>query len=339
MKALTLMRNPRDRRDTGRKARAALLVVPFVVACGAADPGGGKGGGSGQGGEGGSAPGGSGGRPMTGGRGGAGNGGVGGADDGGAGGTGGVDAGMADAGCPASISGCGSGPYLPLTIGSTWTWRVVEAQMAVPPYPKTQTVVRMEAVGGRGPNATRMALRMETKKVGGPLTLPDQTVSWQALEGNRVVRYRETSFRAGTMMVDVEDHWAPPRLRFDSMPMGKALAKNLQWPEMYTEYKQVLLARCPLDPLRNCPSSSECMHTETWVIHDVDLKIAVQGKMFNVVKVQKRGGTARCTGGSMLPSSLDKLYYFARGVGKVKEEPLMPALGGQTEELQAWTIR
>ncbi len=327
--------------------RTGFLSAPlvFVVACGTTDPGGGKAGASGQGG---GAEGGSGGGPGTGGRGGRGGAGGGGGGTGG-GGEGGASDGGADAArgadtanptCPATIPGCGSGPYLPLTIGNTWTWQVTELGMGVQPYPKTQTVVRMEAVGGKGPNATKVALRMESKKSGGIMNaLPDQTVSWQAIEGSRVVRYRETSFRAGTMMVDVEDHWVPPRLRFDGMPMNKALAKNLTWMEPYTEYKQVILARCPTDPMKNCPSSSECMHTETWGIHDVDVKITVLGKMFNVVKVQKKGGPSRCTSGSIIPSSVDKLYYFARGVGKVKEEPVTPSLGGQTEELQTWTIK
>jgi hypothetical protein len=135
------------------------------------------------------------------------------------------------------------------------------------------------------------------------------------------------------MNVDVEDHWVPPRLRFDSMPTGKALAKGLAWAEMYTEFKR--------EPLRMPPATSECMNTENWSVHDVDLKITVLGKMYNVVKVQKKGGMIRCKDGFVLSQNilLDKFYYFARGIGKVKEEPVNPSFGGQLEELMTASIK
>jgi hypothetical protein len=260
----------------------------------------------------------------------------------GRGGTGGTtpDAGRtSDTGTPPGSGGMPApgGSYFPLAIGNKWTYRVTEytsPTVMLPPFTKTQEVVRMEAVGGTGPFATTMALRMETTKASGMSNItPDKTVSWQAAMGSKVIRYRETSFAAGTTNVDVEDHWNPARLRLDEMPTGKALANGLTWLEKYTEYK--------IEHLRTPKRMSECMHEATWTVLAANEAVTVQGKSYMTVKIEKKGGPASTKCGSTIqPPSPAKHYWFARGIGKVKEAPLQIGFdGGQIEELMTYTVK
>jgi hypothetical protein len=296
-----------------------LVALAALAGCGGEDPGkpdaggGGGTGGSPMAGSGGSSTGGSGGT-STGGSGG-GTGGMG----GGTGGTGGTG------GAPAAA-------YFPFAIGNRWTYEIREP--AVPYYRKEQVVVRMEPVGGTGPNKDKQAFRVETRKygTGGSTTLEDATISWQLREGNKVLRYRETScirFSAtlvndavANCKVDVEDHWSPPRLRLDERPSGAAPANNQSWPEMYTEFKNTY------DYAVNPPMVTATMatNTDTWTVMETNVSATVPAGTFNdCIVVQKRTSVAQNT----------KTYTFCRGVGKVKEIGL-----GQEEHLATMpTIR
>ena len=158
-----------------------------------------------------------------------------------------------------------------------------------------------------------------------PTMLEDATISWQAREGNKVLRYRETSCtRFSAMMmndtitscsVDVEDYWDPPRVRIDELPMGMAPAENMTWPERYTEFKDAY------DYTVTPPvvTSSTAMNTDTWLVMNANVSVTVPAGTFNNCIVLQK----------MTSSTLMlKTYTFCRGVGKVKEVGL-----GQTEEL------
>ena len=215
-----------------------LVALVAVGACGGKDPqkvdAGTGGTGGTTGGTGGTSTGGSGGSP-TGGTGGGGTGGT--AGTAGTGGTGG--GGSTDA--PPAMA------YFPFAVGNRWTYDILEPGVAV--YRKEQVVVRMEAVGGNGPHKALQAFRVETRKygTGGSTTLEDATISWQLRDGNKVVRYRETSCNRFSAMlmndavtgctIDVEDYWNPPRLRLDERPNGQDPANGVTWPETYMEFK------------------------------------------------------------------------------------------------------
>ena len=178
-------------------------------------------------------------------------------------GTGGTSTGGSGGSATGGSGGAGGGgatdapvamaEYFPFKVGNRWTYEVREP--SVLPYRKEQVVVRMEAVGGTGPHAAKQAFRVETRKygVGGSTTLEDATISWQLREGNKLLRYRETScIRFSAMLmndavtsctVDVEDHWNPPRQRIDERPNGQAPAVGPTWPEIYTEFKKTLRLR------------------------------------------------------------------------------------------------
>jgi hypothetical protein len=184
---------------------------------------------------------------------------------------------------------------------------------------KSQTVMGMEAVGGTGPSKAVMAFKLETAKIAG-MAAADKTISWQAVDGTKVVRYREVSYQAGVGgMPDVEDHWVPSRLRIDNAFMGMR-------DETYTEFKKQLLP-----PL----SSSECIHKETWTVVGMNLTEMVAGKSYsNVLKIRKKGAAVpmckpAAIGGSISP---EKEYLFARCVGKIKETSVIVG-GSPTEEL------
>src|SRR4051812_30090518 len=79
------------------------------------------------------------------------------------------------------------GDYFPFKLGNRWEYQVTDLQGFS--HHKINTVVRMELVGGTGPNAGVMAYRTETLQQD-PVS-PDATISWQAIEGKKLVRYRE----------------------------------------------------------------------------------------------------------------------------------------------------
>src|SRR5687767_1332160 len=116
----------------------------------------------------------------------------------GAGGGGAAGGGMAD---PSQL--------LPIKTGNSWTYLVTDESGI--PTPKTQTVMQQEPVGGTGPNATVTAFRFVTRK---GTDLMDETVSWQARVGTRVVRYREQAFMAtAPHALELEEYWQPSKLR------------------------------------------------------------------------------------------------------------------------------
>jgi hypothetical protein len=192
------------------------------------------------------------------------------------------------------------GAYLPWSEGNTWTYRVTnngEVSM------KVVTIGAEEKVGGTGPNKDVTAHRVVTKK--GEL---DQTVSWQAFEDDRVIRYREQSYHEKTGELELEEHWDPYKLHFDgSLEHTK---DGASWLEVYDETKTYASGK----------PTEEAEQRDRWMVDSHSEKITVPAGTFDAVVVQKAGG------GDV------KTYWYVRGVGKVKES------GGQTEELVSYEV-
>lgn len=192
-----------------------------------------------------------------------------------------------------------SGPFLPWTVGNRWTYQVTgDGETST----KETTIESEELIGGSGPNAGETALRVVTKK-----GAVDQTVSWQALEGERVVRYREQAFHATSGELELEEHWDPSKLHFDHS--AAHTAAQASWLEEYTETKQEA----------DEPPATETQR-DVWTVDAVDQVVTVPAGTFRAIVVQKAGG-----------SNL-KTYWYVAGVGKVKET------GGQTEELVDYMV-
>jgi hypothetical protein len=188
-----------------------------------------------------------------------------------------------------------SGALLPWKLGNKWTYTVTEAGFITQ---KITTIGAIEMVGGSGPNATKMANKVVTTK-----SMMDQTISWQALVGDKVVRYREQSFNEMTGMLDLEEHWDPYKLHIDGSA-EHIVGDKPPWPETYKETK-----------LRVGGQPATTMAMDVWQVVSECETIQVLGQTWNALKLLKSSG-----GGT-------KTYWYVPGVGKVKETGL------QTEEL------
>lgn len=200
------------------------------------------------------------------------------------------------------------GPLLPMAVGNMWTYKVTNPTSGV--SMKTTLVDKMEAVGGTGPNAAKMAFHVVTTKTSG--AGGDMTESWQDVLANKtVVRYRELAFAAGSTNSNGEDHWDPYKLRVDESP--DHIVKGATWNEMYMETKVAMGVTAAAAP-RN----------DGWVVSDVGVPCGpVKGEMLSCIKLTKTADGAM----------VGKTYWYARCVGKVREE------GTQTEELTDYTVK
>jgi hypothetical protein len=268
---------------------------------------------------------------MNGGAGGAPAGGAGGAPAGGAGGIVTDDGGnptdvVVDPGDlpPAKDS------YFPFAVGNKWTYLVTELNKA--PVNKVHVITRVEAVGGTGPFKDSVAFRVETQKSSGTV-LADATISWQGVEGNRIVRYRETSCQAGSVhindagsidmcSVNEEDWWMPARVVLDSQPMNMPYAAGLRWTEMYNEWVTTIsFTSTPPKPTTVTGAKSD-----VWEIVNPDTTITTPAGTFTGCAIIKKTSMANAT----------KQYTYCKGVGKVKEEGA--SASAQTETLTAFTV-
>lgn len=186
-------------------------------------------------------------------------------------------------------------PLLPLKEGNSWTYKVTGAEGVVT---KVTTVGALEPVGGTGPHATKLAHKVVTRK-----GEADETISWQLLEGNKVVRFREQAFNATTKQLDLEEHWDPAKLRVDWS--AEHLVADARWVERYAETKTA----------PGQPPQTNSNAVDSWSVDAVDSTVKVPAGEFKAIVLVKVGGTSQ------------KTYWFVPGVGKVKET------GGQTEEL------
>jgi hypothetical protein len=223
-----------------------------------------------------------------------------------------------------------TGNYFPFNVGNRWTYLVTELNHA--DQNKVHVITRMEAVGGTGPFKDTVAYRVETQKTGGTAQ-PDGTVSWQGVEGNRIVRYRETSCQAGSVHINAagsidmcavneEDWWMPARVVLDSQPTSMPYAAGLKWTEMYTEW--VTTVSFKTNPATmNTVSGAK---SDVWEIVNPDTTITTPAGTFNGCAIIKKTSMANAT----------KQYTYCKGVGKVKEEGA--SASAQTETLTAFTV-
>jgi hypothetical protein len=188
---------------------------------------------------------------------------------------------------------------LPFKEGNRWTYRVAGGTgMSM----KVTTVGPLEKVGGMGPNKDKMAFKVTTMKGS------DKTVSWQAVEGTSVLRYREVAYSAMTGMAELEEHWVPSKLHIHSAPEFKKAGHK--WVEMYQETKTMT----GMAPVTDTAA-------DNWSVDGVDVSVTVPAGTFKAVVFVKASPSGQ------------KTYWYVPGVGKVKET------GGQTEELASFEIK
>jgi hypothetical protein len=190
-----------------------------------------------------------------------------------------------------------SAPLLPWKAGNRWTYRVTEDGEV---SEKVTTVGELEPVGGTGPFREMFTNKVTTAKSSGA-----KTFSWQAVSGTRLIRYREQSLRADGTLKD-EQSWNPPRLHVDSSL--EHTREGASWLEISEETE-----------LTGTASNTSSLR-ERWTVVSAEESITVPAGTFKAVVLTKAGGDT------------PKTYWFAPGVGKVKET------GGQTEELTSYEL-
>jgi hypothetical protein len=217
-----------------------------------------------------------------------------------------------------SAAGCGSsspkatggvdaatvltGDILPWAAGNSWTYRVTDNNVVTTKV--TSLGAAPEVVGGIGPHKDEMAFKVVTTK-GADGT--DETISWQARVGDKIIRYREQSFSASTGALELEEHWDPYKLHIDGTAEHRST--GTAWIEDYMETKL---------PVGGQPATAE--QRDPWTVDIAIQSITVPAGTFDAIVFQKAGG------GSL------KTYWYVPGVGKVKET------GGQTEELVSFQL-
>lgn len=218
-------------------------------------------------------------------------------------GCGGTDPSSGDDGAAGEGGMVDGEPFLPLTEGNRWVYNVTQDSVVTQ---KTTVVGPRETVGGSGPHADESAHRMTTSKgVDGT----DETISWQALVGGRVVRYREQAYGATSGMLTLEEHWDPPKLRVDQS--AENTVTGATWLEVTAETK-LSVGSPPVTSMVN----------DNWLVIADDATVTVPAGTFeNVLHVRKVGAQSNL-----------KEYWWARGVGKLKET------GSQTEELVSYEV-
>jgi hypothetical protein len=204
----------------------------------------------------------------------------------------GVDAGT-DGGGGAGACQRASGRLLPWKVGNKWTYKVTQGGVN---SEKITTIEGIEPVGGAGPNAAKMANKVVTKK-----GLMDQTISWQAVDGDKVVRYREQSFGATSGLLEMEEHWDPYKLHIDGT--AEHMVDQKVWVETYKETKI---------PIGLQAVTATAM--DAWKVVAECEVVEIGSESYKALKLTKTGGD-------------QKTYWYAPGIGKVKET------GNQIEEL------
>lgn len=190
-------------------------------------------------------------------------------------------------------------PLMPWKEGNTWTYRVLAAGVETM---KTVTVGPQEPVGGDGPHRDTIAFKVITTK-----GVNDRTVSWRAVMGPLIVRYREQSFSATTGELKQDEYWVPYKLYVDRSE--ERMAAGASWAEEYEETKIAV----------GLPTVT-AVRRDQWVVDSPNEEVTVPAGTFRAVVLQKAGGTSV------------KTYWYVPGIGKVKET------GGQTEELVSYEV-
>lgn len=203
------------------------------------------------------------------------------------------------------VVACGPAPstgrLLPLKQGASWTYKITDSKGVF--SDKKTTVEALEDVGGT--KAGTRAFRVRTEDTGGA------TVGWQEDTGTSVVRHREQEFDAANKQL-TDAFFTPSKLRLDESEAH--LASGATFTTTHTEKSTDLSTML----------TTTVDKTETWTVESLDDTVTVPAGTFHCVRIHRVGAA---TGSS------DKLYWFARGVGKVKETG-----GARSEELQAYSI-
>ena len=209
--------------------------------------------------------------------------------------------------------------WLPLAVGSHWRYQVTAADGTV--SSTVDTVAAQVLTGGDGPNKDQMAFKLVS---GNSINDPNGDLSYQAVVGGRVVKFRELSIDGKTGNLKHEYSWNPPRLRLDKTDEHTKLAAY--WVEMYEENEHDWDTNADAGVVFT-PDGGISTKTisDSWTVKSVSETVsAPAGEFRNTLMIQRIGN---------LGASVKTLWY-ARGVGLVKEVES----GAATKELSSYLI-
>jgi hypothetical protein len=199
----------------------------------------------------------------------------------------------------ATSPGGSSESYLPLTVGTVWTYAITAASGAT-----GQGTAAVEAAEP-APGAGQPALRVHT------VLLDGAKLSWEQSSGSAVVRFEEKQLdQSGAVIVDKQ--YAPPILVLDEAHAH--LTAGASWTERYSETKS---------PSAKGKASHE---TVEWTVEAVADTVKVPAGTYSCIRIRRNHTSSKT------PS--DTVSWYARGVGKVRETGA-GSLNDQTLELAA----
>jgi len=209
--------------------------------------------------------------------------------------------------------------FYPQKVGNWWAYLVTPMAVELPSYKKV-TIEALETAGGTGSSAGRPAFRHVTCKsaptleaCGMPASATnriDKTIGWMGMADKTLGNYREQAFKKATDILTEEDWWEPFRTKIDMSPAHTVAGAT--WIDNYKEFKHATGG-----------AITSTTQKETWEVVAVD----------QTVTVTPPGGAPKTYPGciqvkhSNNSGSMDKQFWYARGIGKVKET------GAQMEEL------
>lgn len=234
-------------------------------------------------------------------------------------------AGIGCGGNSGSMTQPGTGPWVPLKVGNSWTYTVTDVDGSV--SAKVQGVTAQTLVGGTGPSASKMAYKLVT---GDRFDDKNGDVSYQDWVDSRLVRYREISISGSSGATKKEEHYDPARLRLDDTEGHRSMGDS--WPESYTtvEIDTPSVAADAGVPDGGAGADAGVITTmkqvvDVWNVIAVDQTVTVPKGTFKALVVQRLGNSG----------ASDKTFWFVRGIGKVKET----GVGDQTEVLSDYEIK
>jgi hypothetical protein len=179
--------------------------------------------------------------------------------------------------------------YLPYDVGNVWRFRATKVSTGEVSTKRTEVTEEITPDGETEP----VTVQITTKSNG-------TTETWQRLDGDVLRRYKQIDYDE-TGAIERSNVYDPSRVRLDET--AAHLADGATWTE---EFENIEYDPAGIE-------TGRLVVTETWTILGVDVPCESPLGTFECLHVQRMASDA--DGGSVA-----KEYWYARGLGKVREE-------------------
>ncbi len=220
--------------------------------------------------------------------------------------------------CALVFAGCGendpdpiSGDYYPMGVGDYWEYIETYAN-GDPAETLSHEVTGTETIDFGGELGERTVFLIDNAP---DLTSTKSRTYYNEDDGNKVSRLRQIVYDTDGTVIKTQDY-DPGALRFDRT----RVTKGETWDESYTRHTY--------DEGGN--QTDSVLYTYTFTITELHEKVIVPAGTFDCIMVTRE----------RLPplSEETKIYYYASGVGKVKEISEGGESGNKMEELTTYSV-